>query len=320
MTKDKVWKVMERFYDIEVKSIAVIHRLLLRQSFLVDTSLGKIVFKKYSSNYSEDHLKNIWNFTEYLDDCGMKTLEIVCMKDGQRFYVDNNEYYVAYKYLEGEKSGIEDSYAIGKMLRKFHNKSKEITEYKMPDFYTRHNTKTACNEMKGYELYRNSILGKKITSNMDLFLSILNEYRISDRTIIHGDFTLNNVITENREYYLIDLDTIRIGNYMEDLACFSLSLCYTGNEKLQIVPRYKEIEQFLEGYFQNAEISSAIIDDLIDNIKFHCTYELAGHAKNYLISKRYTGTEEYLNMLADVVITNGFGLNTLLKDYVRCKD
>lgn len=319
MTKDRIWKVMGEFYGLKVNSLDIIQRLLLRQSYLLDTSLGKIVLKKYSPNYNKYHLGNIWDFIEYLNDSGMKSLEIVYMKNGQRFYADNNEYYVAYKYLEGNKSEIEDSYAIGKMLREFHDNSRRITKNKMPGFNIRQDIKKACNEIKKYKSYKDCLLAHKITSNMKIFLDILHQYYISDDIIIHGDFTLNNVIKQNNNYYLIDLDTIRVGNFMEDLACFSLSLCYNGNSKLQIKPRYVEILQFLQGYFQNMETSDFIIDGLINNMRFHCAYELAGFAKNYMITKRYKGTEEYLNMLVDTVITNGFGLGTLLKDYIRCR-
>lgn len=318
MGVDKVFSIMYEHYGINASKVEIINRLFLRQSFLVYNQEEKFVFKKYPRTYEEIQLNCIWDFAKYLNDYGMVTMELINKNDGERFYKNVNEYFVLYKYICGSKAMISNSYEIGKLLKEFHILSKKIKLKVMREFKLKRDATEACANMQKYLLYdSNTSLSKKIADNIDVLLRAIEQYVIKDNIIVHGDFTLNNVINRGTSFCIIDMDTIRLGNAVEDMACFVLSLCYTNERDLKLIPKYKEIFAFLKGYYGDKKISDSIIDEIVDNIKIHCAYELAGQASNYMIAKRYTGTEAYLNMLADAVISDGFGLKIGLKNFLR---
>jgi Ser/Thr protein kinase RdoA (MazF antagonist) len=317
MKKDKVCRIMHECYGINTESIEIINRLFFRQSYLIDDGNKRFVFKKYPRNYEETQLNYIWDIALYLSTYGMDTMELVYKKDGSRFYRDSDDYYVVYKYISGAKAKKEESYEIGRLLKEFHIKCEKIKCEKMQEFTRRLDIVQAGKEIQKFAFYSTETsLGKKIQENIEIFLNCIQSYSIQDNLIIHGDFTLNNVLRRNYDYCIIDFDTIRLGNAIEDMACFVLSLCYTDSQDLKLYHNYKEVAYFLKGYYKDKKMPENIIEKLVKSLKVHCTVELAGHASNYMITKRYTGTDAYLNMLADAVITDGFGLKIGLQRYL----
>ena len=316
MNKDKIYHIMNKYYGISAQKIEIINRLFLRQSFIISDGTGRIVFKKYPSNFSEDLLKNIWMFITKLNQGGIRTMELLEMKNGSFIYPDSGSCYVAYKYIDGSKMGVEDSFEAGKLLKKFHDVSKKISYEKFGDFDRKICGEEIIEDIQRYILYREkSDVAKRICENIDVFVQCIESYELSDNIIIHGDFTLNNVLNCGDEKGIIDLDSVRWGNKIEDMACFALSLLYSDSIDLKLLPRYKEIVDFIMGYYQNNNVSKYIINDLCENIKTHCIIELAGQAKNFLIARRYLGNEAYIGMLADVVITEADNLKEQLEKY-----
>lgn len=301
---------MKQFYGIHIDEIRIINRLFLRQSFLIYSGEEKIIFKKYPAIYDETQLNNIWNFSSYLGKYGMTSMKLIPQLDGSRFYKEVNNYYVAYEFIAGEKAEKEASYQIGELLRKFHVLSKQITYRKMKQFEKMRICEKAYLNLQLFEnFFIDDPLIFKIVSNMDELLTAVSQYTIRDQMIIHGDFTLNNIICKNKEHCIIDFDTIRLGNALEDMVCFILSLCYSTQKSS--TPDFERIANFIKGYYKNGRVPKTIVSDLVSTIKVHCAFELSEYAANYLIVKRYPGTDEYLNMLIDAIISDGYGIKKL---------
>ena len=293
MNNEKLHQIMYECYGISAKKIEIINRFFLRQSYMIFDSTSWVVFKKYPPYFGEEHLKNIWMFTSALNQYGIRTMEVLEMKDGSFLYQDFGSYYVAYKYIEGNVMKPEDSFEVGKILKKFHNVSKKISYKRYETFEKQICVEQIIDDIQKFGQYRKkSAVAKKIYNNIELFLRCIKEYRMLDNIIIHGDFTLNNILYCGDEKRIIDLDSARYGNIIEDLACFTLSLLYTDGENFELLPRYKEINDFIMGYYLDSDIPKNIVNELCKNLKAHCTIELARQAKHFLIARRYPGNEE----------------------------
>lgn len=317
MNKDKIYQILDEYYGISIQKIETINRLFFRKSYLIFDGADRIVLKKYPPDFSEDLLKNIWMFTSNLNQCGIRTMELLEMKDGSFIYQEAGSCYVAYKYIDGYRMEPGDSFEIGKALKKFHDISKKIACEKFGNLDRQICIEQIIDDIRKFSLYREeSDVARRIDDNIDTFLQCTKSYRLSDNILIHGDFTLNNILNCGEEKSIIDLDSVRWGNAIEDMSCFALSLLYFGSKELKLMPRYKEIADFITGYYQNNNtIPKYIINELVENIKVHCVIELAGQAHNFQISRRYPGNESYIDMLANVVITEADNLKEQLEKY-----
>lgn len=316
MGKNNIYKVINEYYGIRAQKIEVINRLFLRQSYMIFDGEGWIVLKKYPPYFDENLLENIWMFASSLNQEGITTVEAIKMKNNSFICRDEAACYVAYKYIDGCRMGVNDSFDIGRMLKKFHDASRRITCEKFKNFHRMIHIEKVMEDIQKFSLYQEKAeVAKYIHDNIHVIMQCINSYELRDKIIIHGDFTLNNVLNCEKEIGIIDLDSIRVGNAIEDIACFSLSLLYTEGMNLKLSPRYKEIANFIWGYYQNSSIPENIVDELCENLKMHCIIELAEQAQNFLIARRYPGNEEYIGMLADVAISQADKLKLYLKKY-----
>lgn len=305
MREDLICKIMLEKYHIHIEKINVINRLLFRRSYHISGPDGSFVIKYYPKNYSIECLRNIKIFTDQLINIGMDTLQIIQQIDGEIYFECPNGIYVVFSYLSGVRTSFDDVTSVALLLKDYHKLSTEIKENKMKEFNDSLNIDNALLDFKRfYSCPQEDELISKIIKNEKSFIELIEKYKLVDKVIVHGDFTLNNVIKNNGVCYIIDYDTIRLGNYMEDVSVFSLSLCYTGELKPRFNKNYVLIIDFLIKYFGKENINEETIKNLVYNMKFRCAYELTRHALNYKVLKRYTGMLDYLNMLVEIVTEN----------------
>ncbi|TKC19107.1 aminoglycoside phosphotransferase family protein [Robertmurraya kyonggiensis] len=305
MDINTIQSLISENYRIEIKDITVINRLLFRQSFLLNTSNGQYVLKYYPRNFSIDQIKLINEFSKCLIKRGMNTLSIISLNNGNLHISIPNGVYVLYDYLPGVKSDISDISDISVILRGFHDISSLIKEEEINATKETLKIDWAISELDKYLKYtEDDDFITKISNYKYEIINSLNSYKLIDNIIVHGDFTLNNVIKEDKIFKIIDLDTIRLGNRLDDLACLSLSLCYSGNNKIKFNRNYGQIAYLLQSYFGDQLINQELVNDIVEAMKLHCSYELIKHAENFHVLKRYTGMLNYLNMLLDVITEN----------------
>jgi len=152
-------------------------------------------------------------------------------------------------------------------------------------------------ELMKYQNY-DDVFSKKVYRYIDSWKYYIEKYQYGN-IIVHGDFTLNNIVKYSCNYYIIDLDTVKIGNIYDDVSSFCLSILYNKVPIITTSKKYDLIGQFLNEYF--VRLDENTINLVLLYLKYHCIKEISVHAKNYTFLKRCPGMLEYLNFLLNVI-------------------
>lgn len=194
----------------------------------------KTVVKKIDVPLSKEELIQQHNFINYLDDKGFNTARIL------NLYKNRDNYYEVQEYIENLGTSINyDIDDLIKFIAKFHKLSKEYSNpyskkkfYKMKfkckgvtlykvllNFSDKYFVFPMNNYRKNKDLIIDEVCKKEIDTVIKNYIIIYNffikNYDINS-CIIHNDITSNNVIFNDKGFYLIDFDLSIVGTEYVD--------------------------------------------------------------------------------------------------------
>ena len=302
---------LDKHYGLKVVSVKVIDRLMFRQSFLVYASDGnQYVVKDYADTFSIQEMSQIWQYYWILRGFGITVGCPLRNLDSGEFHIClRNRYYVVFEYVTGDHPVIDQYKEIAGYLRKYH---KVATSDLFPCLIsTGHKLSDAKDLFSHFHQGSYSIKQEILSCKTNLY-RIIDEYSNCSQTIIHGDSILENMISNNGEVCLIDFDSMRRGDAIEDVANTVLSFMYNGSKKFEIHPeRSKQIKAFIDSYYGNMPPTD-IEEKLHYYMQVHCVIELIRHAENIRFLVRMPGMKEYLLLLVHVICSKN--LNALMQE------
>lgn len=311
ITQQQLLESLDKHYEIKVVSVKVINRLMFRQSFLICTADGnQYVVKDYADVFSLQELSQIWKYYWRLREFGITVGCPLRNLDSGEFHINlKNRHYVVFEYLQGDCPLINDYKEIADCLKRYHQVS---TSDLIPCLGS---TQQKLNEAKYLFSYFNQdaySIKQQILSCKTSLHKIVDEYSSCSQTIIHGDSILENMISTGREVSLIDFDSVRRGDAIEDVANTVLSFLYYGSKTFAIHPeRAKQIKAFIDSYYGNIPTTD-IKEELHYYMKVHCVIDLIRHAENIRYLLRMPGMKHYLLLLIHVICSKN--LNTLIQE------
>lgn len=174
---------------------------------------------------------------------------------------EENEYYNIITFIEGKNIFDEDCNnltkeeikGIGGLLADLHNSD---LLYNENDFWIEHMEKNINMAKRDLDniigLKNNRILCDFITLYIDK--NIKNKY---DTCMLHMDFRVGNLIFDNEKISLIDLESVKNGDYVFDFV------------KIKRIFNKKNFEILMDGYTEKRKINS----DFEDKLKFYSLFD-----------------------------------------------
>jgi Ser/Thr protein kinase RdoA (MazF antagonist) len=301
---------LDKHYGVKAVSAKVINRLMFRQSFLVYASDGnQYVVKDYADTFSLQEMSQIWQYYWILRRFGI-TLGCPLRKlDSDEFHIClRNRYYVVFEYVKGDHPVINQYKEIASCLRKYH---KVATSNLFPCLISTGQKLSDAKDLFSHFNQGSYSIKQEILSCKTNLYRIVDEYSNCSQTIIHGDSILENMISNNGEVCLIDFDSMRRGDTIEDVANTVLSFMYHGSKEFEIHPeRSKQIKAFIDSYYGNMPPTD-IEEKLHYYMQVHCVIELIRHAENIRFLVRMPRMKEYLLLLLYVICSRN--LNALMQ-------
>ncbi|OBZ14211.1 hypothetical protein A8L34_09630 [Bacillus sp. FJAT-27264] len=308
--KQELLENLHKYYGLKIVDVKVINRLMFRQSFLVYASDGnQYVVKDYADAFSLQEMSPIWQYYWILRKFGIRVGCPLRQLDSDEFHIYlGNRYYVVFEYVQGDHPVIDQYKDIAICLRKYHEVA---TSEIFPNLISTGQKLCEAKELFSHFNQGSYSIKEEILSCKTNLYRIVDEYSNSSQTIIHGDSILENMISNFGEVSLIDFDSMRRGDAIEDVANTVLSFMYHGSKKFEIHPeRSKQVKAFIGSY--HGDMPSTDIEEKIHYyMQVHCAIDLIRHAENIRFLVRMPGMKDYLLLLVYVIRSKD--LNTLMQ-------
>lgn len=264
-------------YDISnIINMECINNGKINNTYKIITNTKKYIFQKINSdvfNNPYNLIYNIENITNYLKQKNGNTLNLIHTKNNKSLIKIGNDYYRIYENIEGitynKTDDLDIIYLIGKA---FGNFEKNLIDYNhklkitIEDF---HNTPKIYNDFienvknKNINEIDNEV--KFIKSKENIIYKIYNLLNVLPTRLIHGDTKISNVIINNKDFTVIDLDTVMYSTILYDYGDMIRSISdktYLDLDKFKIVTKgyLGEMKNFLtKEEIDNMGISILII-------------------------------------------------------------
>lgn len=311
ITQQQLVESLDKHYGLKAVSINVINRLMFRQSFLICAADGnRYIVKDYADTFSLQELSPIWKYYWKVREFGITVGCPLRNLDSGKFHIClKNRYYVVFEYVEGNRPLINHYKKIADCLRKYHQVASSDL---IPGLVSTGQKLSEAKDLFSYFNQGSYCIKQEILSCKTSLHKIVDEYSNSSQTIIHGDSILENMILTDREVCLIDFDSIRRGDAIEDVANTVLSFLYYGSKKFKIHPeRIEKVKGFIDSYYWNIPPID-IREKLHYYMQVHCVIDLIRHAENIRYLIRMPGMKDYLLLLTHVICSKN--LNVLMKE------
>lgn len=219
-------EILHDNFDIDINNISS-----FRDSYIIFTSVGKMILKRV--NMSVDRINFIYNAQQHLIKNGFNCIDnFICTKTNETYIKINNNLYTLRVLIDGLEVNFEKSHDIMNscfLLAKFHQSSRNFflpdNCFKkddlgtLPSIYKKRLAEirrvkkiAAKNKTKFDYLLLDYIdyfygLGSDVISKLESskYLDLVDMTR-KEGSFCHHEFTHNNIITKNDEYFLINFD------------------------------------------------------------------------------------------------------------------
>lgn len=227
------------------------------QKWIIENEEEKM-FLKELKNISQERAK----FISYVQE-EMKEFSPMIISDNKKrkFIEQDNSIFMMFEFIDGKQIhkkeiNLEEMSCLGAFLGKIHKKMEYI---KIPHTYSEKtslkityntisemNNLVECFQKKGNMQYANIIRYK-----IDILNSLKKEdvFRATQelkKQIVHGDFYIDNILTSNGKYYLMDFDQTGFFYKMYEVIRGMMMIAYDENYTLDC--NIKRSIQFLNGY------------------------------------------------------------------------
>lgn len=153
------------------------------------------------------------------------------------YNVYENIEYLLREYIDGEPlyKSKHFGYQLGKELKEIHQHYSQNCEFKK--FAVKNLLDNAIEKIDVVYQLRSEYFKN---FSKDELIAFLNENKPNDDALIHGDFSLTNILVNNQKYYYIDLGNVSISTKYFDI--------YVLKKSLKINHLEEEYNEFLRGY------------------------------------------------------------------------
>ena len=198
--------------------------------YRVKTKKEQDAILKVQNIKGNDSLKEEYDVLKYLKDK-------MCVANVYYYNSYGNKEYLLREYIDGEPlyESKKFGYRLGQELKKIHEQYSEKCQFKK--FSVDNLLKNTIEKIDIVYQLRGEHF--KDFSKNDL-ITFLKQNKPNDDALIHGDFSLTNILVNNGKYYYIDLGNVSISTKYFDI--------YILKKSLKINNLEEEWEEFLRGY------------------------------------------------------------------------
>ena len=198
--------------------------------YRVKTKENQDAILKVQNIKGNDTLKEEYDVLKYLKGK-------MSVADVYYYNLYENKEYLLREYIDGEPlyKSKKFGYQLGQELRKIHQHYQENCKFQK--FSVKNLLKNAIEKIDVVYQLRSEYFQNFSKNDLILFLK---ENKPNDDALIHGDFSLTNILVNNKKYYYIDLGNVSISTKYFDI--------YILKTSLKINHLEEEWEEFLKGY------------------------------------------------------------------------
>ena len=267
--------------NIEVNEIIPANNSFNAEVYIINSNNNKYVFK---ITEKEKKMNTVIRYMKHLSKY-LLTAEVI--DNG----IINNKYYVIMNYIEGENKfdeeidSLTDTQLIemGKLLAKLHNAP--LIDEDDDSWINYLNRKLD----ESYEAL-NDVFGNNNKIIYDYLKNYINS-NIKDNyknTILHMDFRIGNLIFNNNDIYLIDMDSMKNGDYICDFYRMYSDLSKEKFNKFLL--GYKEVRNIDDNFYERLNFYSLFTSY---TVLYWCISRNRKGSDHY--NKNYNIVMKYLN-------------------------
>lgn len=272
-------KIFKEFNLSECKTVInyVEHVWSHNNVILAHTENQQIIFKQWKDNMFKQML-NEENFFKYLISSGYKNFaQIIYTKNFASYFLVNDKYWRAYKYLPGEKINLSGDNStneffqlIGKELSIFHSASHGYNTFNPKKRHFDTELNLIINTLNKIKKLTNSPKVQIILNFLNVELRpLLPKFNSLPKSYIHGDFNLENIIlsTNKKSINFIDFEFSRY-----DIRIFDLASLYAPMRDANgnfILAEKNFITNILKGYIEHCQLQKDELSLLFYIAIFH---------------------------------------------------
>ena len=273
-------KIIEEIFEKlnkNVKKIVSADNSYNSNVYIIETDNDKYVFKVYNNKQKRENECKYYNYLSEI----IPTAKV--LDSGEA----NDVQYNIITFLEGinlfdeecNRLNEKQIYNIGRLLAKIHNSKLIDKDNSSWLLYLRNVLERTSDTLE-------KILGKdnKIIVNFlnkYILLHIENKYKNS---ILHMDFRVGNIVIENEEVKLIDLESMKNGDYVFDFV------------KMNRIFTKDNFEIFLNGYKSLKKLD----DDFSNKLKFYSFFD--SYTSIYWCASKNSLDTDFYKLNFDIVI------------------
>ncbi|HAU86739.1 MAG TPA: hypothetical protein DCW90_14980 [Lachnospiraceae bacterium] len=298
--------ILKESYGIDVVETKTITRLMFRQSYVIKDSRKKqYIVKDYAGTLDLQELNRLWQYYLTLWEAGIQVGRAVRKLNSNEFhFFFEGRIYVVFEYVNGKRSEVVQYKQVAECLQKYHGVASSMDV--LPGLATTRDKLSLARSLFPFFHQSKYSMKNEILECEDDVYRIVDVYAGQDKTILHGDTILENMVSDGEKTVLIDFDSIHYGDVMEDVSNTVLSFLYYGSKTFKMNPeRYVLVKKFVEAYY-----GKNYTEDLEKNIYYymqvHCVLELLRHAENIRFLIRMPGMKDYLKMLVLIIHSPDF--------------
>lgn len=183
---------------------------------------------------------------------GVKTSEMLVSRNGEYLCAGDNRYATVSKKLAGQSLNLptsgEQSYLMGEILSKFHIALMDST---LPF----EEVETSL----GRERLEEKITSLPSGEHQEALVGLIKDspFEVQDHSelpkgLIHGDLHVNNVLFDDKQVYVLDLQSVKRNLFILDIGRSVADVCsFSGRLER------RKVEMFLEGYEKNRQLTTS---------------------------------------------------------------
>lgn len=315
----QILKTVLHKYNLELLSAEKV-----RSAYKIITNNGKFCLKRMK--HGRNKIKNGCILTEeLLLNKFTNAAKYFRTKDGDFSVVYKKKIFYLTQWIEGSESdltNIDEAINCTKLMAEFHNVSNKIDHKKIniPN-NLRNWPKIFASNLNDFGKFKKMIISKKIKNEFDiLFLEntdnvfnrgmyavdMLNKsqyYKSSkaandNETICHNSFYYQNIIKKDREYFIIDLDSIMIDLQLSDLGKLIRRLMF----KRAYGWDFNFAKCLIEAYNSTNRLSKEDLEIMLALIIFPHKFWKLG--KNRYIKQKKWSESKYFHKLSKITSYN----------------
>lgn len=254
---DEINLILEN-YNIEVNKLSILDKGYASKKWKVDSCDNFSYIIKKINKQNIERMKFILNVQDKLQNYSPK---IIRTNNSNLFYSYNDNVYYMYKYVEARPVilNLQKLNEIGIFLSILHTNMKNI-KIKKSSFIKIKNNRERLNYLLEYYIkneYRDliDIINYKINVLNNIQITDVNFDNLNEQ-IIHGDFYIDNILFDGKNYTMIDFDQCcHFYKEYEILRAMFMLCLDRGVNKKNIL---KNMKNFINGYYVNSVINSPI--------------------------------------------------------------